>query len=155
MIFLRRDPVTVTLYLATQGDDLYVSWRAFIQRDVEENRVVALLWLWLGVAAFIIFIVSGGFNIVGFSETIIGAIGGGIVALIIGAIACFMGYTRHDGDYLHYFRTPINELHIDDILSATSVVHKTIIATADKMGIDIATLEAREPFYKQRRRPFI
>ena len=39
MHFVRRNPVTVTVYIATQAEDLYLSWRAFVQTNLSLVRI--------------------------------------------------------------------------------------------------------------------
>ena len=45
MLFIRRDPLTLTLYVAIQGNDLYVSWRAFLQRGISTWKVYLFIIL--------------------------------------------------------------------------------------------------------------
>lgn len=158
MLFLARYPVTVTVYVATQGDDLYVSWRAFAKADVAYWKVGVLAAVGalfgLGIANSI----SGVQNMFrsGFDPVIVLNLGIAITwavifFVVVGGWFVFQGFQKYDGDFLAFFREPLNELHADDVASASAVVHKTIIHTADKLGIDTTKLELREPFYKQRK----
>lgn len=166
MIFVERNPVTMTIYMATQGDDLYVSWRAFAQPKLANWK----FGLTVGVSLFIGFLMM--FLANGFDRSLLNLqayITGyeypspaprfGIFFvwtffsfLLINAWMFLRGYQRFDGDYLAYYREPLYELTADDVATLSAAVHKSVIYAADKIGIDTSKLEVREPFYKERKK---
>ena len=170
MLFIRRYPVAITLYIATQGDDLYISWRAFVRAKIARWKLIFIA----SVSAILGFNIASTLNSINIylfqlqhgasssqaivleTPTIIttGALGFTLtlfIGLCILLWFVFRGYQKVDGDFLAYLREPLHELHADDVASASAVVHKNIIHTADTLGIDATKLEEREPFYKQRK----
>lgn len=159
MSFYERNPILIAVYIAAQGTDLYISWRAFIQGKVSVWRVLILL-----ILAFIFslpqLLTFGGYYYFDYSGRInfyLSSLApfiyvGNLIGLLV--LISIWGYWRQ-GDILALLRHRIHELHYDDLMSLAATIHKTIIATADAMGIDTAKLEVREPFFKTRRRPRI
>lgn len=164
MSFYKRNPVSIAVYVAKQGDDLYVSWRAFVESKVSFNRLSAVAGITLLMAILFRYVLGGlGMNLIDYFRYALSYPSSYIpfilstwfalfvaILLIMGVIGWWRG-----GDFLTLLRHRIHELHYDDVMSLTAVIHKTIIATADSLGIDTAKLEVREPLFKTRRRPRI
>ena len=162
MQVVRRGVVSIPIYIATQGKDLYVSWRAFIQGQVSLVKLV--LWVILSFAVVYPFSMKeriiedyrSGFFTGYITRSELDPekwLPLGILVLVVtGVLAVTYGFFRRQGDWQAVWREPINELQIDDVASLTSAVHKSVIAAADQVGIDTTKLEAREPFYNPRGR---
>lgn len=150
MQFYQRSPVTVAVFVAKQGSDLYISWRAFVQAKISEARIA----IWLIISAVLalpfsfstdMFLSDPTFEIESF------AIAAAIIAAIIGGIGAGMGVYYRKGDYLALLREPLNELQYDDVTALTNSIHASLIQAANQLNIDTKKFEAREPFYKARR----
>ncbi len=163
MQVVRRGVVSIPIYVATQGKDLYVSWRAFLQGQVSLIKLV--LWVILSFVVVVPFSmmerIYEAYNEYGFFTGYVTRseldpekwLPLGILVLVVtGALAAAYGFFRRQGDWQAVWRKSINELHVDDVASLTSAVHKSIVAAADQAGIDTTKLEAREPFYNPRSR---
>lgn len=154
MNFVKRGVVTVPIYVATQGKDLYVSWRAFIQGQISLIKV----GVWLILCFLLALPLSLEETFVRFGETSTRLDSGrclssGLTIVVVtGILAAAYGFFYRQGDWQALWREPIHELQIDDVASLTSAVHKSVIAAADQVGIDTTKLEAREPFYNPRGR---
>lgn len=154
MEIVQRGVVTMPIYIATQGKDLYVSWRAFVQGYISLVKI--------GVWTAICFLVS--FLFFGLSEqyeygetsTVLDSsrcfTSFATIMIVTGIVAAAYGFFYRQGDWQAIWRDQLNELHIDDIASLTSAVHYSLIAASDKMGIDTTKLQPREPFYNPRGR---
>lgn len=155
MRFYRRNPVVIAVYIARQGADLYVSWRAFVQGKISEVKLALVGIFCVFLALLLSLRIQIGYG------AITSVDGEALLRnFIILAVACLIGIATYGvfyrkGDYLALLRNPIYELHYDDVTSLASAVHKSLIAAADKIGIDITKLEPREPVYSPRRRPRI
>lgn len=158
MEFVKRNPVTVVVYFATQGKDLYVSWRAFVQGSLSLLRIV----MWLILCAVVAFPFgsktmrqydsfgntweSTRFEAGPWLGVAIG------VALVTAILIALYGMIYRRGDALALLRTALNELQVDDVAALSSAVHYSLVQAADKVGIDTTKLEPREPFYNHRRK---
>lgn len=150
MSFNKRGPVTVALLIAKQGNDLYVSWRAFIQNRISAARVI--VWILLVLLASVPASVEthwwGGYEIN--VEILAASFGAGIIAT--GLLIILFGLFRQNGDAWALLRPRIHELQYDEIASLSTVIHQCILDAADKLGIDKTKLEPREPTYLGRSR---
>lgn len=146
---VQRGPVTVAVVVARQGNDLYISWRAFIQNYVSMVRVgiwaALVLLISLPFAYDVDFWGESSFSSGAFFRNVIFF---GLLSLIF---ILLYGLMYRDADVLSLFRSPIHELQYDEVASLSTTVHKTVLAAADKVGIDRASLEVREPVYLGRR----
>ena len=151
MLFIRRKPVTVTLYFAPQGDDLYISWRAFIQTSVSWLRIVILALAVVVLANWnSIFNYDQSFYYRDIGETqLIRTV---IFGLIVFVPIFLYGLFCRGGDWLSLLRQGVHELYVDDAAALSMSVHGSIMAAADELGIDTTTLEQHEPFYLPRNR---
>lgn len=165
MGFCRRDEVTLVVYVAKQGKDLYVSWRAFIQAQISPVKIA----MFAAAAVLLALIVPYHLRVVGqtqvspfmpvqddfftslinFTATIV------VYALVIGLFVVWRGFFYNRGDFLALVREPLNELQVDDIASLANAVHKSVLFAAEQIGVDVAKLEKREPFYAKRRKPLL
>ncbi|MDL1894382.1 hypothetical protein FBQ87_16070 [Sphingobacteriales bacterium CHB3] len=152
MFFIRRNPVTVTVYVASQGNDIYMSYRTFLQSDFMQGRVAivtvigALIGFALGetILRFLLWDWSEFPRLFAF----IG--GGGVVAILIVAM---LGLIYHRGDAGYFFRQPLHELVIDDAQALTLLVQRSLLTAAEVADIKLNTLEKQEPFAVPRNRP--
>ena len=158
----RRDPATVMVYIAKQGEDLYLSWRAYMQNDLNPSRFYILFW-----GSFLITVLlSRAISIAplelfpffawdqDFASNVIKLAAYTVTAsLVFGFIAALYGYFFRNGDYLALFRYKSSEIYIDDIIALTVAIHQSILAGTDTLGIDRASLQEAEPIFKKRRRP--
>lgn len=154
MEFNYRDPVTVTVYFLPDGQDLYISWRSFIQQPVSESKVIAVamlvvtFWLTFGnlgnIPTFDLGVFLLWLLIIGLA-TLVGWL------VVFGAIFAW-GYFRCEGDFLYLLRKPISEQHADDVKRLANAIHSSIIAAADEMGVDTAKLSAREQVKRKKSR---
>jgi hypothetical protein len=159
MLFVERANVIIAIYIAKQGKDLYTSWRAFLKLSEDWIKIVLSMLVLMVLGFFLrepVQIVMGyGTRTLPDLEALVVV----IVTMIVSAIPIFLlflwGYYRRDGDMFAFYRRPITEFHIDDILSMTNYVHNGVIAAADAIGVEEAQLEVREPLFKKRRRPRI
>lgn len=151
MTFIRRDPVTIAVFVAKQGADLYVSWRAFIQGKISQLRVAAWLVI-VGLASLPfsfdtdVWRGTTEFNSDSFLKTYL------IILAITGILIGLNGLFYRKGDILGLLRESLHELQVDELASLSAAVHKSILTAADKVGIDTTKLEPREPFYINRQR---
>ena len=145
---LRRGVAKLTVYTATQGDDLYISWRAYIQGEPDLIKL-----LLVGLVAAVIGIPFG-IEARVFGETTFNTGSWFTAAFILGivfvVVMAVYGFFFRDGDFLSLFRNSIHELHVDDVTSLTAAVHLSVLAAAEEIGIDRAILEPREPYYRAR-----
>lgn len=154
MEFVKRGVVNIPIYVATQGKDLYISWRAFVQGQISLVKLV----VWLLVCLVIALPFSLQEKYVNFGETSTSINSGRwfILAIITivatGVWAVAYGLFYRQGDWQALWREPVNELQFDDVASLTDAVHNSLIAAADKVGIDTTKLQEREPFYTPRGR---
>jgi hypothetical protein len=153
MRFYHRSPVTVTVYTARQGKDLYVSERVFIQGEINKMKLVII-----GIACLLLACMLSFETNVTFTGTEthfnFGTFLWASVAVMVGvAVALSAWGASRRGDYLAFVRKPIHEHHYDDISSLAKGVHNSLIAAADIVGIDTTKLEPREPIFKRRRKP--
>lgn len=169
MLFIRRGEVTITVYFARQGIDLYLSWRAFIQTKISEIKVAvyAAIAVLAGIVAGLIgnafapltLVVSGQTYIT--QDQLDGARATStafafiVVVLAVAGWIAIRGFLRYDGDYFGMLRSSTNELQIDNMMALTEAVHNSLLGAAEGIDIDTAKLEAKEPFYKTRRKPRI
>lgn len=165
MDFNVREPVTVAVYTAIQGEDLYVSWRAFVQGSFSMIKFIIfagiafvlalpiLSFARLGKCAFTPVSFGGvpSCNLNLFEAIFILVFVGAIVA---GFVAAF-GILFRGGDFLALVREPIHELHYDDVASLTAAVHKSLLGAADLIGIDSTKLMVREPAFAPKNRPHL
>src|SRR5690606_7916107 len=131
MIFIRRKPVTVTFYLATQGKDLYIAWRAFVQNDIEDGKMwtitilAGVIGLLVATAQYRIggmlrdayagfyeswysrpFPSPGFFKLAGdFVMSWLGV--GAFIWMCVTVWFVIRGYQRENGDFMAYFREPL------------------------------------------------
>ncbi len=152
MYFLQKAPVTVTIYLASFGNDLYMSYRTFLQGAIDQIRVSMFV-----IAAYIIHWIFINIR----SGTIFGGRGTTywldilwlvIALVVVFGFASFWAYVNRNGDYLYLYRQEVNELHFDDAVAMTSLVHKGLLNAANATGIETKTLETHEPFYLPKNR---
>jgi hypothetical protein len=141
----------MTVYIATQGNDLYVSWRAFIQAEISKVKLVLvglaclLLACPFSIERQVTFAgTDSSFNFGSFVEASIGWL---VVAVVV---LTAWGFFYRGGDFLALIREPLNELQIDDLNAMAAAVHKSVVHAADDLGIDTAKLETYEPSYKRR-----
>lgn len=151
MTFIRRDPVTIAVFVAKQGADLYVSWRAFIQGKISDIRIV--VWLIIAVVISLPFSFDTDvwqgtteFNTASFLRTFV------FMLIATGILIALNGLFYRKGDILGLMRESLHELQVDELASLSAAVHKSILTAADKVGIDTTKLEPREPFYINRQR---
>jgi hypothetical protein len=168
MIFYKRKPVSIAIYIAVQGTDLYISWRAFIESKLSLKRLgfIAGVSLLTSIGADYFTIVSEGYFIPDPIEyfhylirnmpQILPSLFLLSLPLFLGIIILFsaLGWWR-SGDSFGFLRHQVHELHYDDVMSLSTTIHKTVIATADSIGIDTSKLQPREPISMTRRKPRI
>lgn len=154
MEFVRRGVVTIPIYIAVQGKDLYISWRAFVQGQISLIKVVG--WLIICLLLTFPFALEEKYEQFGEVSTTLNS---GkclssfvMVVVVTGVIAAAYGFFYRQGDWQALWREPLNELQVDDVASLSSAVHYSLIAAADQVGIDTTKLQAREPFYTPRGR---
>jgi hypothetical protein len=153
MLFVRRGPITIAVLLAQQGADLYTSWRCFIKNPVAWWRVAAVLVVAILIGwpfAYTNEVLSGTHYELSrhFNATLVTFV---VLMVLIG----IYGLLFRAGDAGSLLRAQIHELQYDEVASLTTVIHKSLIHAADKLGIDTAKLEPRTPVYlgqQQRRR---
>lgn len=156
MQFYYREPVTIAVYVARQGVDLYVSWRVFVRGGISIVKVIALMTL--GLITAIPFSRENVSQL--FGEEIMVNLGMLISTIFIVWFVLFSfvsvyGIFFRQGDNLSLLREPFHELHHDDVISLSQAVHRSIIAAADGVGIDITKLQPREfsmQSHRQKRR---
>jgi len=154
MQFVKRGLVTIPIYVAVQGKDLYISWRAFAQGYPDLSRIV----LWIASAILLALPLSLERTLVGWGETSTRIQLGDLltnaflILLFTGIFGAFFGYLFREGDWLGLVREPVNELQVDDVASLSNAVHISLLAAADTVGIDTTKLQEREPFYAARAR---
>ena len=73
--------------------------------------------------------------------------------LAVFIVMAVSGAYQNKGDFLTFFRQPIHELYVDDVIALSAAVHQGLMAAADKVGIDTTKLTPREPFYAPKNRP--
>lgn len=171
LLFTQHKSTTVATLITKQGNDLYISWRAFFQPRKNFMHIWLLFWAGLLVLLFRV-----GFWF--FENAFTGDLSftfGGLwdldiltsfvpVALIINAVLLWLvlmlvvaglGLLRHKNP-LAYFRDPVDILHADGVVYLTSAVHQSIMDASDKVGIDSSKLVLKEPYfynYRPHRRP--
>ena len=155
MEFVKRQGVTITVYVATQGRDLYVSWRAFIQAQISGLKI----GLWI-VICLLLALPFSFTEVVGnyYWETERKVNTSTLLILFVAILAVtgiwilLVGFFRRRGDFFSLLRKGLSELQIDEIIALSGAVHYSVLAAADKVGIDTTKLQAREPFYTSRQR---
>lgn len=154
MQFVKRGLVTIPIYVAVQGKDLYVSWRVFAQGYPDLARIV----LWVASAILLALPLSLERTLIGWGETSTKIQLGDLLSnvflilLFTGIFGAIYGYLFREGDWLGLVREPVNELQVDDVASLSNAVHVSLLAAADTVGIDTTKLQEREPFYAARAR---
>lgn len=159
--------VNVPVYIARQGSDLYVSWRAFYQGqnylnlvfgeiDEEVRRALRAL-----IALFVVF--GSLFLCSGITEVLhAGLLVNSAVTiccclfpLILAPLMVVFLLRRKTGDALKWFRGNMSEIETDDVVALSSAVHMSLKQAALELEIDTKKFEQRDPYYKtsfQRRR---
>lgn len=140
MQYYFRSPVTITVFVARQGSDLYVSWRAFVQSEVSVVKIIVLL----GLAMVMSIAFSN--HIFGVSVSQFYTYFRGFIfsTVALFSLVAIYGFFRRRGDHLGLLRNSLHELHYDDVISFSEAVHRSIIVAADQVGIDTAKLQPRE-----------
>lgn len=144
-----RPAAAVGVTIATQGNDLYISWRLFVRNVLDWKRVViwlivcGLLTLMNSQLRFLELLVNLN-DQNSFSQTPIysNEISFLVFSLVTGGILYFMGY------FLNHF----NEFFYDDAEGLAIIVQKSIIEVADQLEIDVSKLQPRESVMRQPRR---
>jgi hypothetical protein len=151
MQFYWRDPVTITVYVAKQGNDLYVSWRAFLQGKISEFK--QLIWVALAAVAGLPFAFRADcpFGCPTYFHLESWFIAALVAAVVLGVLGAGYGFLYRQGDFAALLRQPLNELQFDDVTALTDAIHTSLIQAANQLNIDTKKFEAREPFYKARR----
>lgn len=159
MEFNRSRTVTVTVYLARQGGDLYVSWRAFVQAPISLFKIILLL-----LAAVLFSLLNSGAYIMPFNSNTINLYYvnteqflTNLVAssLVLLGVFFALGFFNRKGDIWGMLRQPIYELYFDELSAMSMAIHRSLIDAADSLGVQTANIEPHEPFYERRRRPRI
>ena len=150
MLFCKRRPVTVAIYIARQGRDLYVSWRAFVQGKFAWSKAL----LAVAVSVLVTYFMTFGFTLSGDPLLLIQYrfIDIVLVFVVIVVLSALFGVFFRYGDAEALWRGRIQELHYDDIVSLTLAVHNSILQAADQVGIDTTKLEKWGPFYAPQNR---
>lgn len=166
MEFNTFNGATVAVYCAQQGQDLYISWRAFIKAKISDVRV----WAHVGASALVAWFAISGVNDFQSSLLGYGGVGGfrsipffnplslavvGFVAVLFFLPPIIWGFLNREGDIAAFWRLPVNELYFDEVVALTKVVHNSIILAAVSVGIDEKKLLPRTPYYQQRHKPRI
>lgn len=133
MIFIRRNGATVTLYIATQGNDLFISIRAFIQTPLNYLLLLVFLVISAGTAWYYKQMFWPSFYNQGVDGTFLAVTG------VVFAILCILAAVNGR------LRLPPSNLYLDDITSLASAVHQGIVASADKVGIDETLITPYQP----------
>lgn len=141
MIFVRRGGATVTVYIATQGKDLFVSLRSFIQTPINPLVVLGIIGVSLLIAFLIVslfFPSSFGFYSSGYnSSTQTTAF---VIAFLV-SMAVQFGLAQATGRlYL-----PPSNLYLDDVVSLASTAHQAIVAAVDLVGIEEVEITPYQP----------
>lgn len=159
-----REPAHIAVLIAKQGADLYISWKEYVQTGISRTRVLTVLGLNILFYTFVNLIFFGsalpqfGYYVYfGSGAPVFYFSFFGVIALILFGVLglfpplIFWGRFRR-GDWFALLRKPLNEIHLDEVIALAQAVHKSMIAAADKMGIDTSKLLVREPFYSNRQR---
>ena len=129
-----RPAAAVAVTIATQGNDIYISWRLFVRSVVNWGRVI----LWLGVCAIstLLFIVLYLGDYGSFLALFL------FVVVVTGILLLFTGY----------FFNRFYEFFYDDAEGLAIVVQKSISEAADQLGIDTTKMLPREAVMRRPRR---
>lgn len=137
-----------TIFIAQHGVDLYASWRTWIEPKVNMD---VLQWLIGG--AVVLGLLTGGLNqtggLYGPSRISFSLIGWVIYTigflLLAGGIIALAGKILK-GSFLAYFFIEPNVFDAEDITAMSLSVHKSIIRSLDKSGIDVSKLRLKQSF---------
>ena len=150
---IRRNPVTITVYMATQGKDLYISWRSFLKSSIS----VAKVGMFVALGVLIFLFLTGVLNSLPTNQlnpqyqtrvnTVV-AINALVAAVVVLFPLVMFGFSN-TGDPLGYLRAGYSSMVDDDLLALSTAVHRSLMEAADKLDIDTAKLTVREPFYTQ------
>lgn len=142
-----------TIYISKHGNDLYASWRTWIEPKFNWN-----LLKWFGLAAVVLGLISGGtsnnYGIFG-SSRISFSLTGWIFSTI--GFACLefilLGIAGRiiKGRFFAYFFIEPNVFDAEDITAMSLSVHKSILHSLDNAGIDISKLRVKQTFKGGRR----
>ena len=145
VMWYKRDRIKVAIYIGLYGKDLYISWRAFYWA-ISYGKVILIALL--TIVGFVISRPSSNpyFYPDGFTSNLYTALGLSPLWLSL-----LWGFLFRKGDYLAFFRKNPSEFVYDDLMAATSLVHKSVIQAADSIGVAEAKLAAVEPIIKQRK----
>jgi hypothetical protein len=142
-----------TIYIAQHGNDLYASWRTWIEPKINWN-----LWKWILIGAAVLGFLTGGIqqsnSFYGPSQTnfsLIGWIGAMIGYLVLTAIVLAVVGRVIKGNFLAYFFIEPNVFDAEDITAMSLSVHKSVLRALDSAGIDSSKLRLKQDFKGGRR----
>lgn len=138
MVFVRRGGATITVYIGTQGKDLFVSLRAFIKTPINWFFVLGLV-----ILSFLlpfIFLTNRflGFGVI-LTWQFLSLMGGTFLVLVV-----LMAITRRQ-----LFFLPPSNIYFDDVSSLEIVVYQTLLSAADEIGIERAQFPPFTPLGAQ------
>ncbi len=137
-----------TIYIAQHGNDLYASWRTWIEPKFNWN-----LWKWILVGAATLSLFTGGIKqsggFYGPSQTTF-SLSGWIIATIgsLLAVAIILAVVGRvvKGSMFAYFIIEPNVFDAEDITVMSISVHKSVLRALDSAGIDSSKLRFKHDF---------
>jgi hypothetical protein len=142
-----------TIYIAKHGNDLYASWRTWIEPKLNWNF---LRWILGGAAVLGLFTggIQRGGTLFGPSETtfsFFGWLSSTFTLIVIAAFILAVVGRFFKGSFLAYFIIEPNVFDADDITAMSLSVHKSVLRALDSAGIDNSKLRLKQDFKGGRR----
>lgn len=147
-VIAERNPGAVTtVYISQHGTDLYASWRTYFAPQLNKDLLYALL----GISA-VLGLLTGGLG----TSSLFGYYGDGfsffgwiiftILFLLLGTFLVSLAGKYLKGYESAFFFVQENVFDSDDITAMSLSVHKSIIRSLDKSGIDVSKLRLKQSF---------
>ncbi len=147
VIAQRKPGAITTIYIAQHGVDLYASWRTYYSSPPNKE----LLYWVLGGSAFL-GLFPGGFGIgsifdsYGNNFSFFGWILSTIIFILLASYIMVLAGNHYKGDPRAFFYKNKTVFDADDITAMSLSVHKSVIRSLDKSGIDVSKLRLKQTF---------
>ena len=140
------------VYIAQHGNDLYASWRTWIEPKINWN-----LLKWVLIGAAVLGLLSGGiqtYSYFGPTQTTFSFFGWIFSAfgyLVFAAVVLAIAGKVIKGSFLSYLFIEPNVFDAEDITAMSLSTHKSVLRALDSAGIDSSRLRLKQEFKGGRR----